>query len=287
MIMKNKLNFITALILITLFTGISFSQVPTYTLTAKNFNRSAPDSLTFEVYLLHTNPGTAEFKYPAGQYFFKFNPLIANGGTLKYRTIGTGLPPAAVPQNASVSGNELRLASNLPVNQDDAPVISSAGNGTLVVKMSLRTTAGSFDLNQPLNLTWKGSADGGFYTKISAYVGIFIQDISNYNTHSIDTNTVSISQIGSVVPVEYKIYQNYPNPFNPSTKIKFDVPQSSKIKLSVFDISGKEMEVLFNDKLSPGSYEFKWDASQYSSGVYFYRIQSNEFIETKRMLLIK
>ena len=285
--MKNILNTYIALLLFTLFVNSSFSQVPTYTLTAKNFNRSAPDSLTFEVYLFHTNPGTAEFKYPAGQYFFKFNPLIANGGTLKYRTIGTGLPPAAVPQNASISGNELRLASNLPVNQNDAPLISSTGNGTLVVKMSLRTTASSFDLSQPLNLTWKGSADGGFYTKISAYVGIFIQDISTYATHSIDTNTVSISQFNSAVPSEYKIFQNYPNPFNPSTKIRFDVPENSKIKLSVFDVAGKELDVLLNDKLTPGSYEFKWDATGYSSGVYFYRIESNDFIETKRMLLIK
>ncbi len=285
--MMKKTTLFSALMLFTIAVKISFAHVPTYTLTAKNFNRSAPDSLTFEVYLLHTNPGTAEFKYPAGQYFFKFNPLIANGGTLKYRTIGTGLPPAAVPQNASISGNELRLASNLPVNQDDAPVISSQGNGTLVVKMSLRTTAASFDPGQPLNLTWKSSADGGFYTKISAYVGIFIQDISTYSTHSVDTNTVSVSQISSVIPAEYKIYQNYPNPFNPATKIKFDIPQNSKIKLSVFDISGKEMEVILNDKLAPGSYEFKWDASKYSSGVYFYRLQTDDFIETKRMLLIK
>lgn len=285
--MKIKFLIFFALMLITVAQEISFAQVPAYTLTAKNFNRSAPDSLTFEVYLLHTNPGTAEFKYPAGQYFFKFNPLIANGGTLKYRTIGTGLPPAAVPQNASVSGNELRLASNLPVNQDDAPVISSEGNGTLVVKMSLRTTAASFDPGQPLNLTWKSPADGGFYTKISAYVGIFIQDISTYNTHSIDTNTVSVSQLSSVIPSDYKIYQNYPNPFNPSTKIKFDIPQNAKIKLTVFDISGKETEVLLNDNLSAGSYEFKWDASKYSSGVYFYRLQTEDFTETKRMLLIK
>jgi len=276
------LSFLTIFI-----SGLAKSQVPEYTLTAKNFNRSAPDSLTFDIYLLHTNPGVTEFLYPAGQYFFRFNPAIANGGTLRYRLIATGLPSGAIPQNASISGTELRLASNFPVSQDNAPVISASGQGTLIVRMSLRTTASSFDPNQPLNLTWRNSNDPPLYTKITAYIGFLIQEITTSATHFIDTNTVSISQINSLVPAEYKIYQNYPNPFNPSTKIKFDVPKLSDVKLTVYDISGKEIEVLINNKLSPGSYEFKWDASKLSSGAYFYRIQSQDFIETKRMLLIK
>lgn len=276
------LSFLTIFI-----SGLAISQVPEYTLTAKNFNRSAPDSLTFDIYLLHTNPGVTTFQYPAGQYFFRFNPAIANGGTLRYRIIATGLPSGAIPQNASISGTELRLASNSPVPQSNAPVISASGQGTLIVRMSLRTTASSFDPNQPLNLTWRNSNDPPLYTKISAFVGIFIQEITTSATHFIDTNSVSISQISSLIPAEYKIYQNYPNPFNPSTKIKFDVPKLSDVKLTVYDISGKEMEVLINNKLSPGSYEFKWDASKLSSSAYFYRIQSQDFIETKRMLLIK
>ena len=267
--------------------GLAISQVPEYTLTAKNFNRSSPDSLTFDIYLLHTNPGVIAFVYPAGQYFFRFNPAIANGGTLHYRVIATGLPSGAIPQNASISGTELRLASNFPLPLDNAPVISASGQGTLIVRMSLRTTASSFDPNQPLNLTWRNSNDPPLYTKITAYVGSLIQEITTPASHFIDTNTVSISQINSLVPAEYKIYQNYPNPFNPSTKIKFDVPDNSKIKLSVFDVAGKEIAVLLNDKLMPGSYEFSWNASEFSSGAYFYRIQSKDFTETKRMLLIK
>ena len=282
-----RVNIILIAMLILFVSVKANAQLPQYTLTAKNFSRIAPDSLTFDIYLLHTNPGVSEFLYPAGQYFFRFNPAIANGGTLRYRVIATGLPLGAIPQNASISGTELRLASNFPVPQDNAPIISASGQGTLIVRMSLRTTASSFDPNQPLNLTWRNSNDPPLYTKISAFVGIFIQEITTSATHFIDTNSVSISQISSFIPTEYKIYQNYPNPFNPSTKIKFDVPKLSDVKLTVYDISGKEMEVLINNKLSPGSYEFKWDASNLSSGVYFYRIQSQDFIETKRMLLIK
>jgi len=285
--MKNLLKLFLSMAFISLLYANAFSQVPAYTLVAKNFNRSAADSLTFEIYLLHTNPGTAPFQYPAGQYFLKFNSAIANGGTLRYRVIGTGLPSGAVPQSASVSGNELRLASNSPVPQSNAPIISATGNGTLIVKMSLKTSASSFDPNQLLNLQWKNAPEPGFITKISAYVGTFIQEITTPATHSVDTATVSINQISSFVPAEYRIYQNYPNPFNPSTNIKFDVPDNSNIRLAVYDITGKEMEVLYNGKLTPGSYEFKWDASKFASGVYFYRMQSQDFIETRRMLLIK
>ncbi|MBK8549932.1 MAG: T9SS type A sorting domain-containing protein [Ignavibacteria bacterium] len=283
--MKKILLIFIFSLYISLFSNITFSQVPTYTLTATNFNRSAPDSLTFEIYLFQT--GSTQFEYPAGQYFFKFNPLIANGGTLRYRIIGTGLPSAAVPQNASISNNELRLASNLPVPQGAAPIISNTGKGTLIVRMSLKTTAGSFDQSQPLNLTWKNPPEPGFTTKISAYVGTFIQEITTSATHFVDTNTISISQISGLVPDEYKIFQNYPNPFNPATVIRYSIVENGFTSLKIYNSIGKEVETLVNQKQNAGTYEFKWDASKYSSGIYFYRLQSQDYIETKKMMLLK
>lgn len=283
--MKKILLILLLSVSVTLISNITFSQVPTYTLTAMNFNRLAPDSLTFEIYLFQT--GSAQFEYPAGQYFFKFNPLIANGGTLRYRIIGTELPSSALPQNPSISNNELRLASNLPVPQGSAPIISNTGKGTLIVRMSLKTTAASFDQSQPLNLSWKNPPEPGFTTKISAYVGIFIQDITTSATHFLDTNTISISQISSVVPAEYKLNQNYPNPFNPATVIRYSIVENGFTSLKIYNSIGKEVATLVNQKQNAGTYEFKWDASQYSSGIYFYRLQSQDFIETKRMMLLK
>ena len=105
--------------------------------------------------------------------------------------------------------------------------------------------------------------------------------------HFIDSNTISISPISSEVPTQYNIFQNYPNPFNPTTKIKFDIPKLSYVLLTVFDVTGKAVEVLVNNKLSPGSYEYVFDAGKQSSGVYFYRIQTDDYTETKRMLLVK
>jgi len=98
---------------------------------------------------------------------------------------------------------------------------------------------------------------------------------------------ISINPISSKIPKEYKLYQNYPNPFNPTTTIKSAVPRASSIKISVFDVSGREVETLVNEQLQPGTYSTQWNASAYSSGVYFYKIQSGEFSETKRMLLLK
>ncbi len=80
---------------------------------------------------------------------------------------------------------------------------------------------------------------------------------------------------------------NYPNPFNPVTVISFNVPVSSKVKLAIYDITGREVALLENNVVQAGSHKYEWNASQFSSGTYFYRIQADGFVQTKRMLLIK
>jgi hypothetical protein len=89
------------------------------------------------------------------------------------------------------------------------------------------------------------------------------------------------------IPNYYFLGQNYPNPFNPATVIKFGVPQSGDVKLVIYDILGREVSTLVNEHKHPGTYEENFDASHLSSGVYFYSIQTDNFRETKRMLLIK
>jgi len=85
----------------------------------------------------------------------------------------------------------------------------------------------------------------------------------------------------------YRLHQNYPNPFNPSTNIRYSIPKSTYVKLVVFDMLGREVEILVNEKLSPGTYEVNWNASNYPSGVYLYKITTDDFTETKIMNLIK
>jgi hypothetical protein len=96
----------------------------------------------------------------------------------------------------------------------------------------------------------------------------------------------SVHNISSIVE-KFTLSQNYPNPFNPTTNIQFKVASKEFVKLNVFDILGKEVAVLVNGILQPGTYEAKFDGSMLSSGVYFYRLQTESYTETKSMTLIK
>ncbi len=91
-------------------------------------------------------------------------------------------------------------------------------------------------------------------------------------------------------PKEFRLHQNYPNPFNPVTKIMFEIPlQTSRrdVSLAVYDILGNEIAVLVNSKLTPGTYEYTWDASNCPSGVYFYRLTADDFSAVNKMVLLK
>lgn len=100
-------------------------------------------------------------------------------------------------------------------------------------------------------------------------------------------NLVGISQVSTAVPNAYSLKQNYPNPFNPATKISFDVKNATFASLKVFDMTGREIKSLVNENIAPGAYEVAFDASKLNSGVYFYTLMTNEFTETKKMILVK
>lgn len=96
-----------------------------------------------------------------------------------------------------------------------------------------------------------------------------------------------IENNNSVIPNSYALLQNYPNPFNPSTKIKFSIPNSGNVKLTVYDNLGREVATVVDRQMAPGSYTENFDASSLSSGVYFYRIASGSFVQTRKMILLK
>jgi plastocyanin len=106
-------------------------------------------------------------------------------------------------------------------------------------------------------------------------------------TGTFHANPIGIKPISEIIPEKFKLYQNYPNPFNPSTIIKFDIASNTQVKLSVFNMIGSEMAVLVNENLQPGAYSVDWNASKYSSGTYFYKLETPTFQETKRLILVK
>ena len=102
---------------------------------------------------------------------------------------------------------------------------------------------------------------------------------------------IGISTISTEIPRQFNLYQNYPNPFNPVTKIRFSIPSTlenrQSVSLKIYDILGKEIAVLVNENLLPGTYETEWNASNYSSGIYFYSLLTDNFTQTRKMVLIK
>ena len=89
------------------------------------------------------------------------------------------------------------------------------------------------------------------------------------------------------IPFEYKLSQNYPNPFNPGTTINFSIPKQGNVTLKVYDVTGKEVIILINEQRSAGNYTVSFDGANLPSGTYFYRLESGEFKEVKRMILVK
>jgi plastocyanin len=105
------------------------------------------------------------------------------------------------------------------------------------------------------------------------------------------TGTITALPAGIVQTNEivnsFKLSQNYPNPFNPSTVIKFSIPRSNFVSLKIYDLSGKEVKNLVNEQLPQGTFNYTLNASDLSSGIYFYKLNAGEFSEVKRMVLIK
>ena len=101
------------------------------------------------------------------------------------------------------------------------------------------------------------------------------------------SQSVGINQISSEIPDKFSLSQNYPNPFNPFTKINYELRVTNYAKLVVYDVIGKEVVTLVNEKQSPGTYQVEFDAGSLTSGIYFYRLTSGDFTDTRRMMLIK
>lgn len=100
-------------------------------------------------------------------------------------------------------------------------------------------------------------------------------------------NPIGIEPIGSNVPKIYALKQNYPNPFNPVTYIEFSIPKKSGVRIEIFDILGIKVATLVNETLNPGTYKVDWNGSNIASGIYFYKIIAADYINTKKMVLLK
>jgi hypothetical protein len=263
--------------------NMCLAGTPKYKLSAENLKLISSNVYEFDIYLQHINTDEASFKYILGQYFFEFNPGIANGGTLSFSIIGSDLPQLLQPRNPTVSGNQLRLAVNSVPSKDNLPVVSVKSPGTLIAKVRLVTSAKSFS-DAELNLRFRTGPENP-YTKVFAYIDNQITDVTNKVEVAVD-NTSIVREVSSL-PKEFALQQNYPNPFNPTTSINYDLPVSSIVTLQIYDVSGREIATLVNEQQNAGIYNVQFHGSNIASGVYFYRIKAGEFTQVKKMFLIK
>ena len=138
-------------------------------------------------------------------------------------------------------------------------------------------------------------------------LNVYVTGTTSIGTPNYKATTIKYSQPNGIIPIsgnvpaKFNLSQNYPNPFNPITKIRFDIPtplnppfdkggwtkSGGFLKLTIYDILGREVTTLVNQHLIPGTYEAEWDASNYPSGVYFYKLVAEDYTQTKKMVLVK
>ena len=230
----------------------------------------------------YDNDGSLDLFVARNNYFGGNNCLYHNEGTtnkwINIKCVG-------VVSNKAGIGAKLYLKAVI----NGSPVlqmreISSQTGGSISGQNMLNAFFGlsTTTLIDSLKIVWpSGTIDR--YGQIQT--NQFITAVEGQGITNVQNNS-------NITPEKFLVYQNYPNPFNPTTKIKFAISsnvkrETSNVRLILFDILGKEIATLVNKQLRPGIYEVTFDGSQYSSGVYFYKLTAGDFSETKKMLMIK
>ena len=182
--------------------------------------------------------------------------------------------------------NWFRINENVTVGNDKGYVQISVNNG------SWQDLAGPFEGYSP---TWtQGYVDLSNYADSTVRIGFYFTSNSSHEDNGwyiddvrIEGIITSITDDQNEIPAEFSLSQNYPNPFNPTTSIRYAIPKPGFVTLKVYDVLGREVTTLVNAEKSAGSYEINFDASELTSGIYFYSVSAGSFTETKKMVLLK
>jgi hypothetical protein len=195
-----------------------------------------------------------------------------------------------------------RLYSTI-LNSDGSSVsvggtnFSGSGADMYIVKLDSRGGACGTTKQVKTQTTTGGTATSPAFTVSSQYpvvtlitptmsAGGTVTTICSRNNSPIGQQEKGTDELHEI-PMQFKLEQNYPNPFNPKTNIKYQIAKNSYVVLKVYDLLGSEVETLLSEELIPGTYEIRWDASNYPSGIYYYKLTAGEYSETKKMVLIK
>jgi len=243
--------------------------------------------------------------------------LLANGGNLfagtdsgafistnngaSWSAINAGLEKTRI-NCLAISGSYLCAGSSgkgIYVSSDNGSHWMNASTGTIV--MSLATIDSIFIAGDFMGRAFISYDHGSNWSQISTGLpNDYITSLcinSSYLFAGTEANGVwkrSLSEILTKVktnmpelPNKYSLQQNFPNPFNPTTNISFDIPSQSFVFLKIFDIIGREVSTLVSEELPAGHYSRQWSAINFPSGVYFYRLQAGNYVEVKKLILLK
>lgn len=216
--------------------------------------------------------------------------------------VGTNYDFATIKYNSSLVQQWVTRSAGATNEQ---PTNLAVDNATGYVYVTGSVFSGNYDYltigyKNDGSLYWQktetgtaGSNDFASYVIATDSTGVYVTGSANFSATGIAFYTIrysvctGIEPISNLVPSKFSLMQNYPNPFNPNTTIRFDIAKSSFVKVIVYDVTGRQLEILGAQNLKAGQYEAKWDASRYSSGIYFYSIITDNFVQTKKMILAK
>lgn len=202
-------------------------------------------------------------------------------------SVGKGTPSAEQWEGMLVQFNNVTLSDTMPIFQLLEEFAGDDGTGQVIIRKD-----GKHNYTQLVSEVGQGRTLIPFRSHISYLRGVVHFSGNRYKIvprTATDFGTITSVDIdrGAGVPATYALGQNYPNPFNPSTTIEFSVPTSGQVTVKVYNVLGQEVETLVNGIQDPGKYTIRFDASRYTSGLYFYRLQAGQFLQTKKMLLLK
>lgn len=220
----------------------------------------------------------------AGSNRFVFTKWGFNNDTNKSQTITVNANTTTYEAIYKTQFRVMAYAepSGIPVTINNTYNFFDSGS---VVNMSVTPLQLQYNGSMYYFQNWTGVGSGS-YTGANPNCQITMNGaITELVTY--DTVNVGINQISSEVPDKYNLYQNYPNPFNPETSIKFDIPKSGLTKLKIYNILGKEVATLHSGLLNAGKYEFKYNAKNLASGIYFYKLETDNFVRIMKMVVLK
>ena len=257
-------------------------------------------------YIYKLNPaGSKIWSYYAGGKV-KSSPIIINGGKVIFGSSNSEVicldkdgylfwkysADAPVYGTAAISND-----GQILIGDDSGKLYNLNDNGGLLWYFKTNSPIEAPILITDNDLVIYGKLNGEVYTLKLNPSGLAKIAVSNYEWPTFKGNNKRTGNKNSVLTgiinnnsnqvKEYKLAQNYPNPFNPSTIINYQVPVSGLVTIKIYDVLGREVSTLVNEEKNPGKYKVEFDGTNLASGLYFYRITSNNFTASKKMLLIK